>query len=122
MRASEILRGLADLIDNAEGGQAPTVTPQQAAHGQTPMSKFTPVNQEPVSVQDMGVFVPPLQAKIELLKKAVEVDSIYDQTGPDEDLTGHGADNEDDIARMKQMAGINPVVTDEAASDEPLDV
>jgi hypothetical protein len=122
MRASEILRGLADLIDNAEGGQAPTVTPQQAAHGQTPMSKFTPVNQEPVSVQDMGVFVPPLQAKIELLKKAVDVDSIYDQAGPDEDLTGHGADNEDDIARMKKMAGIHPVVADEGASDEPLDV
>jgi hypothetical protein len=86
------------------------------------MSKFTPVNQEPVSVQDMGVFVPPLQAKIELLKKAVDVDSIYDQAGPDEDLTGHGADNEDDIARMKKMAGIHPVVADEGASDEPLDV
>jgi hypothetical protein len=120
MRASEILRGLADLIDSAEGGQAPTVTPQQS--GQIIVSKFTPVNQEPASIQDLGTFVPPLQAKIELLKKAVDVDSIYDQQGPDEDLTGYGADNEDDIARMKKMAGINPVVTDEAASDEPLDV
>jgi hypothetical protein len=122
MRASEILRGLADLIDNAENGQsAPTVTPQQAAHGQTPMSKFTPVNQEPAGIQVIGTFVPPLQAKLELLKKAVNVDSVYDQHGSDEDLTGHGDDNEDDIARMKQMAGINPVVADEAASDEPLD-
>lgn len=109
MRASEILRGLADLIDNAEGEQSPTVTPQQAAHGQTPMSKFTPVNQEPASVQDAGTFVPPLQAKIELLKKAVDVDNIYDQGG-------------DELTQMKKMAGINPVVTDEAGSDEPLDV
>ena len=38
MKASEILRGLADLIDNAEGEQSLTVTPQQAAHGQTPIS------------------------------------------------------------------------------------
>jgi hypothetical protein len=121
MRASEILRGLADLIDNAEGEQSSVVTPQQAAHGQTPMSKFTPVNQEPVSIQDAGTFVPPLQAKIELLKKAVDVDSIYDQCGPDEDLTGHGADNEDELSRMRKMAGINPAVTDEAASDEPFD-
>jgi hypothetical protein len=111
MRASEILRGLADLIDNAEGGQAPTVTPQQAAHGQTPMSKFTPVNQEPEGAAVQGIFVPPLQAKLELLKKAVDVDSIYD-----------GCDSGDELTQMKKMAGINPVVADEAASDEPLDV
>jgi hypothetical protein len=123
MRASEILRGLVDLIVNSEGGQpAPTVSPQQAAHGQTPMSKFTPVNQEPEGAEVQGVFVPPLQAKIELLKKAVDVDSIYDEGGPEEDLTGYGADNEDELGRMKKMAGINPVVADEAASDEPLDM
>jgi hypothetical protein len=122
MRASEILRGLADLIDNAKLGQSTvTATPQQATHGQTPMSKFTPVTTEPDNSEVQGVFVPPLQAKIELLKKAVDVDSIYDQCGPDEDLTGHGADNENDLARMRKMAGINPVVTDEAASDEPFD-
>ena len=111
MRASEILRGLVDLIVNAEGGQpAPTVSPQQAAHGQTPMSKFTPVNQEPEGAEVQGVFVPPLQAKIELLKKAVDVDSIYDN------------DSDNDLTQMKKMAGINPVVADEAASDEPLDM
>ena len=105
MRASEILRGLADLIDSAEGEHTPVVTPQQS--GQITVSKFTPVNQEPASVQNQGTFVPPLQAKIELLKKAVDVDSIYDQHGPDEDLTGHGEDNEDELGRMKKMAGIH---------------
>jgi hypothetical protein len=71
---------------------------------------------------DSGTFVPPLQAKIELLKKSVGVDSVYDQQGPGEQLTGHGADNQDELARMKQMAGINPVTLDSAAEDEPLDV
>jgi hypothetical protein len=70
-----------------------------------------------------GVLVPPLQAKIELLKKAVNVDSIYDKTGEDSDMTGYGADNEDDeLDQIRKLSGINPVVTDEAASDEPLDV
>jgi hypothetical protein len=53
-------------------------------------------------------FVPPLQAKIELLKKAVDVDSIYDQGG-------------DELAQMKKRAGINPAVIDAAADDEPLE-
>jgi hypothetical protein len=124
MRASEILRGLADLIDNAEGDQpSPTITPQQAAHGQAPMSKFTPVNQEPEGLGVQGVFVPPLQVKLELLKKSVGVDSVYDHGGADENLTGYGGDNEQgDIARMKQMAGIKPAVMDALGDDEPLDV
>lgn len=113
MKATDIIQGLQDLIS--------ILQQDQQAVPQT-VSKFDPQTQEPSSVQDQGTFVPPLQAKIELLKKAVDVDSIYDQDGPDEDLTGQGADNEDELGRMKKMAGINPVVTDEAASDEPLDI
>lgn len=112
MKASEILHGLAELLAGLEN--------QQSA--ESPISKFTPANQEPEGAQQAGTFVPPLQAKLELLKKAVNVDSIYDENGPDEDLTGYGADNEDDLVRMRKMAGINPVVADEAASDDPLDI
>ena len=113
MRASEILHGLAELLGQIEANQP---------SAQATTSPFIPNNQEPESVQQAGTFVPPLQAKLELLKKAVNVDSIYDEQGPDEDLTGHGADNEDELNRMRKMAGINVVVADEAASDEPLDV
>lgn len=118
MKASEILHGLAELLAGIESGQGQQSAEPQAA----PVSKFTPQNQEPEGVQQAGVFVPPLQAKIELLKKAVDVDSIYDQTGADEDLTGQGEDNEDELVRIRKMAGINPVVADEGASDEPLDI
>ena len=109
MRASEILRKLADVIDSAEGGQEQAVAPQ-AEHPNVRVALAAP--QEPASEQPQGAettFVPPLQAKIELLKKAVDVDSIYDQGG-------------DELAQMKKHAGINPVVADEAAGDEPLDV
>ena len=115
MKASEILHGLAELLGQLEASQETT---------QATTSPFTPVNQEPESVDQAGTFVPPLQSKLELLKKAVNVDSIYDEAGPDEDLTGQGADNEDELAVIKRMAGIavHPVVADEAASDDPLDI
>lgn len=124
MRASDILHGLAELLAGIEGSQPhQSLQPVATVSVQDePVSKFTPQNQEPESAQQNGVFVPPLQAKLELLKKAVNVDSIYDETGEDSDLTGHGADNEDELSRMKKMAGINPVVADEAASDGPLEV
>jgi hypothetical protein len=109
MRASEILRSLADLIDSAESGQQaqPVAQPQSSNVGVA----LAPAQQPPAEQPQTAVttFVPPLQAKIELLKKAVDVDSIYDQGG-------------DELAQMKKMAGINPVATDEAASDEPLDI
>ena len=117
MRASEILRKLADVIDSAEGGQ-------ESSMGQAPE---TPNHAELTAVsvdhtddtEKGGTFVPPLQAKIELLKKSVDVDSVYDQQGPDEQLTGHGSDNEDELSQMKKRAGIAARI--EAVDDEPLE-
>ena len=109
MKASEILRKLADVIDSAEGGQVAQTEPQ-AAHPNVRVA-LAPAEQ-PASEQPqtaVTTFVPPLQTKIELLKKAVDVDSIYDEGG-------------DELDQMKKRAGINPVVADEAASDEPLDI
>lgn len=107
MRASEILRGLADLIDSAENNQvAPTQTPQSTVKVALAPAEAPAAEQPQTAVT---TFVPPLQAKLELLKKAVDVDSVYDEGG-------------DELAQMKKRAGINPVVSDEAASDEPLDV
>ena len=122
MRASEILRKLADVIDSAEGadsGQQPTMGSSPDTPNQAELTAVS-VNHKD-DTEKGGTFVPPLQAKIELLKKSVDVDSVYDQTGPDEDPTGHGSDNEDDpLDQMKKMAGI--AIKSEAADDEPLDV
>jgi hypothetical protein len=99
MKASDILHGLADLLSGIEGNRS--------VQQQQPTATLIQVSADNTDHSDIGTFVPPLQAKLELLKKSVGVDSVYDQTGPDEDLTGHGADNEDELARMKQMAGIH---------------
>lgn len=101
MKASEILHGLADLLSGIEMGQG---AEQQAQ----PTATLVQVSADNADHSDSGTFVPPLQAKLELLKKSVGVDSVYDQGGPDEQMTGQGADNEQDpLARMKQMAGIH---------------
>lgn len=111
MRASEILRKLADVVAAAEGGQQTQPTaPQQAVPAPMKAVALAPA-QEPAAEQPevaITTFVPPLQAKIELLKKAVDVDSIYDKGG-------------DELAQMKKSAGINPVALDSAADDEPLE-
>ena len=109
MRASEILRKLADVIDSQEAQQ---VAPQPPVSQRTAVKVALAPAEQPEAEQPqtaVTTFVPPLQAKIELLKKAVDVDSIYDEGG-------------DELQQMKKNAGINPVVADEAASDEPLDV
>ena len=110
MKASEILRKLADVIDSAEGGELAQPEPHRAHHPNVRVA-LAPAEQPAAEQPQVAVttFVPPLQTKIELLKKAVDVDSIYDQGG-------------DELQQMKKMAGINPVVADEAAGDEPLDV
>jgi hypothetical protein len=111
MRASEILRKLADVIDSQETGQVQQIQQPapQAAHPNVRVQLAPaeqPAAEQPQTAQT--TFVPPLQTKIELLKKAVDVDSIYDQGG-------------DELEQMKKRAGINPVALDAAADDEPLE-
>jgi hypothetical protein len=122
MKMSEILRQLSDMVAAAEqgGGDGQAVPQTPGTANQTQLTAVEVDNTD--NTEPGGVFVPPLQAKLELLKKAVDVDNVYNKGGEDGDLTGQGADNEDEIARMKKMAGVNTVVVDEAGSDEPLDV
>jgi|APCry1669191860_1035381.scaffolds.fasta_scaffold84423_1 hypothetical protein len=103
MKASEILRGLADLLSGLELKSAqPVEQPQQGV-------SLIQVTADNTDHSDANKFLPPLQAKLELLKKATGVESVYDQQG-------------DDLDRMKQMAGIHPVALDAAGDSEPLDI
>lgn len=113
MKASEILRKLADVIDSAEAGQQAPVAQaaQQAVPAPVKAVALAPAEQPEAEQPEVAIttFVPPLQTKIELLKKAVDVDSVYDKGG-------------DELQQMKKRAGINPVALDAAADDEPLDI
>jgi hypothetical protein len=96
MKPSEILRSLADMLAAKEEAE------------QTPV----------LAKQPDDIFVPPLQLKLELLKKATDVENIYS----DEEEEQQAANSYDELDMIKRNAGINPVVLDALADDEPLDV
>jgi len=98
MKMSEILRDLADKLAAIEGGA-------DDSQGQT----GDEVNVEPGDNGSGEVFVPPLQAKLELLKKSTGVPSFYDNEQGDTEL--------DDI---KKLTGIDAVMQHEASEDNDI--
>ena len=62
MKTAEILRKLADLVDTVESDGSPQAN----------------------TTDELGTMVPPLQQKIEILKKSQGIDNIYnDSNGSD---------------------------------------
>jgi hypothetical protein len=108
MNTAEILRALADMIDKHSAPQQQE--PQQAV--------LAPQPQAPTPEPELNKFTPPLQQKIELLKKAVGVPSEFDSAG--EEDCGCGEGPEDEISIMRKNAGMNPVVVS-AATDDVMD-
>lgn len=106
MRASEILHGLAELLAGIESGNGQTAEPQQAQ-----AVELTPVEVDNTDGAESSKFVPPLQAKLEILKKSVGLDNVYG---------GEEKQEVDELSRMKQMAGLSPA-QQEAADDEPFE-
>ena len=105
MKSHEFIQAAADLL-SAFGGSNAAPEIDLTASG-----KLHQVEPELDDKSETGnIFVAPLQAKLELLKKAVNVDNIYDDQSQDE------------LSQIKKLSGINPVVTDEAGTEEPLDV
>lgn len=80
---------------------------------------LAPQPQEPTPELEFDKMIPPLQQKIELLKKAVGVPSDFDDVGEEEGC-GCGEGPEDEISIMLRNAGMNPVVVS-AASDDVMD-
>lgn len=105
MRASEILRNLANIVDAAETKAAAQPPAPEAEPTRAPVSLPASEPGEP----ELDVMVPPLQQKIELLKKATGVPSAYDHFDDEEP--------QDDIEQLKKSAGIAPVVIQTAAED-----
>jgi hypothetical protein len=103
MKAAEILRNILDLLDAEEKETAQQPIVINVNNGEVADSQ----QEEPVD-DDLGVMVPPLQQKIELMKKSAGVKSAYD-AAPEE---------QDELAILKRQAGLNTAIADE---DEPLE-
>jgi hypothetical protein len=108
MKASEILRHLADVVDAAEAGSQPSTLSNDNVEVQIINSKQ---DDEP----NETVMIPPLQQKIELLKRSVGVDNEFDR--------GFDEDYQTELEDVKKNAGIpSAAITDELASDDPLEI
>jgi hypothetical protein len=95
MRLADILRTLADKMDNIESGS-----------GNDEMAAATQGMDGTVPSSD-PLMIPPLQQKLEILKKSAGIDSFYD--GENDEL--------DDI---KKLTGIKAVMQNETDDDEPI--
>lgn len=117
MTASEILRKLADMIDSAS-----------ADSSMQPQASLTPVEVDHSDNSEGETMIYPLQQKLELLKKAVGVDSAFDDhkedhdeedcgcgCGGDCDIASDGYD--DEISIMRKNAGM-PVAATMVASED----
>ena len=102
MRLADIMRDIANLLDQREGQDA------DMSQNST-QQRLTPVTTDEPELDDDPVFVPPLQAKLEILKKSEGMPNVYDGEGDDE------------VAAIKKNAGLT-AAQHEAADDEPLDV
>jgi hypothetical protein len=109
MKTSEILRNLADMIDAKQSQQQP----KEVKIFDEPKGDGSGLAQQPDDV-----FIPPLQLKIELLKKATGVENVYDESDSDD----APQNSYDELNHIKRNAGINVVALDALGDDEPLDV
>ena len=91
MKMSDILRDLAELLDQHQGQGA------DMSQNMT-QQRMKPIQAPEPELSDEPLMVPPLQQKHELLKKVAGVDNTY----------GNGEEPEqgDDLGRMRKMAGI----------------
>jgi hypothetical protein len=141
MRISDVLRRLADNIDgHAQGGRPDPGLQNPAQLSSVPSGQNVVVvdtdsddnmsspNGTTPSGNDKAPadqFLPPLQMKQELLKKAVGVENVYDDGGPaEQDQAEQDEESEegvDIVDRIKQLSGIPIAAVQELSNDEVFD-
>ena len=120
MNIAEILRKMADIVDQAQDPGRPDDSIQNPAQ-LSPTAVGAPVDNpdNADAGEDDPVMIPPLQLKTELLKKAVGVDSVFD---PGEPRADEAHDNQhDELEIIRRHAGVPVAAIQELSNDEILD-
>jgi hypothetical protein len=136
MKVADILRTLANNLDHAQGG-APDPRIQNPAELIDVVVASGPADAEgnPGGTTPAGtdkepenLFLPPLQQKQELLKKAVGVENVYDDGTPAEQHEQACAEEddmmperEDIVDRIKKLSGVPTAAVQELSNDEVFD-
>ena len=97
MKMADILRQVADLIDS------------DSIKTNLTMKKVKKVKVEKPEDAEGNVMIPPLQSKLELLKKSVGVDNVYDREG-----------SKDELSAIKKNAGLASAMKIEASEDNDI--
>lgn len=120
MNIADILRRVADAVEHEQDPGRPDDQIQNPAQ-LSPTAGGMPVDN--VDNADLGaeddIMIPPLQLKMELLKRAVDVDNVYDPGEPRADQAHENQEDELDI--MLRRAGVPTAAVMELSNDEPLD-
>jgi hypothetical protein len=121
MRAAEILRKLADVIDSQQS-DSQTSTEITNRPQQTGVEVDQPTDTAGIE-QQAGVntksMVAPLQQKLDLMKQMAGIEGPCTSCGCDP--CGCPEPESDEMAIMKRNAGIAPVVVAMADEDEPFE-
>jgi hypothetical protein len=117
---TDFMRKLADLISQHRDDQGDE---SQGSREQMYDEDGTPLVKQPDDKM-----VPPLQLKLELLKRAVDVENIYSEDNVDSDpeasnykTTPMSEQEQAALESMKKAAGVNALIRNEMSDDEPLD-
>ena len=112
MEAAELIRKLIDVLSQINQPPQQTAAPQgahlTAVLAPAPTGDFP--EDEHTNDETGGIMVPPLQQKMELLKKISGVDNVYDHGDSSSESS------EDELSIIKRNAGI-PMLTMVASED-----
>lgn len=123
MKIADVLRQVADAIDRAQDPRQPDEKLQNPAKlSEVPAGPYgsnvsAPSNED--QTQD-ELMIPPLQLKMELLKRAVDVNNVYDEGEPRADQA-HDNQEKDMIIVLKKNAGVPTAAVMELSNDDIFD-
>ena len=131
MKVADILRTLANNLEHTQGG-----TPDPRIQNPAELIDVTVVAEPNADQNTSGktasgnyespeIFMPPLQQKQELLKKAVGVENVYDDGTPakqhEETEDDMMPEREDIVDRIKKLSGVPTAAVQELSNDEVFD-
>lgn len=108
MRISELIGDFVNLFGQSEKSKEPEIGGINVEIQNRP--DMHEVDAETEDKTDTNTMVGPLQQKLELLKRAVGVENMYDKIDP-----------EDELDQILKIAGVPAASVFDAGDDEPLD-
>jgi hypothetical protein len=107
MKMADVLRDLADKLDGIEGGTEESDRPENTAKTSDNFQHDVDdgADSGDQHAELTGVMIPPLQQKLEILKKTAGMDNAFDNNGTDE------------LDDIKKLTGIKAVVQHETSED-----